>query len=417
MNDIVPHEPDNLAIESTLLGLFAGLCGAIPGFLYPQAMEFFGSTVWPFVQGGVGFMSGIAWTYHNLYAILPSDELSKVGFANVPIRQETDRSSLLMSPDKRYQLPPLESSSFDSIHACEYHRRRPETWYWYRARFIWSIERWHIFEQPLLRDRDDRGWYSGRDLARSTRPTSCCHMESKGLRPFLFFSLNLQKHALKVPHVLSSRMASHTFTHANQTLNLSHLISFKHGFVVANPGVFYCPWKCEWIETKKSESAPQLFLIWSVCRWRYHDPCADLEWHLICSGTLREMMTWLIFHSSLYSIDVSLGSLHTGWSQRCLRGRWRDVLLRWGWSVSPISIDKRWFKDLNSSIYIFKWVDISSEWWILFVHNWENSSLNFLGLTSCLPNTISRFRILLNTRGNASRNISPMRTTHIKTGR
>lgn len=209
----------------------------------------------------------------------------------------------------------------------------------------------------------------------------------------------------------------HTFTHANQTWNLSHLISFKHGFVVANPGVFYCPWKCEWIETKKSESAPQLFLIWSVCRWRYHDPCADLEWHLICSGTLREMMTWLIFHSSLYFIDVSLGSLHTGWSQRCLRGRWRDVLLRWGWSVSPISIDKRWFKDLNSSIYIFKWVDISSEWWILFVHNWENSSLNFLGLTSCLPNTISRFLILLNTRGNASRNISPMRTTHIKTGR
>ncbi|KAH9818695.1 hypothetical protein DFH28DRAFT_958882 [Melampsora americana] len=77
VNDIVPHEPDNLAIQSTLLGLVAGLFGAIPGFLYPQGLAFFGSTVWPFVQGGTGFLSGIAWTYHNLYAILPTDELSK----------------------------------------------------------------------------------------------------------------------------------------------------------------------------------------------------------------------------------------------------------------------------------------------------------------------------------------------------
>ncbi|KAG0145588.1 hypothetical protein CROQUDRAFT_45594 [Cronartium quercuum f. sp. fusiforme G11] len=77
VNDIVPHEPDTLAIQSTLLGLFAGLCGAIPGFVYPEALSFFGSTMWPFVQGGVGFMSGIAWTYHNLYASLPTDELSK----------------------------------------------------------------------------------------------------------------------------------------------------------------------------------------------------------------------------------------------------------------------------------------------------------------------------------------------------
>ncbi|KAH9820091.1 hypothetical protein DFH28DRAFT_885878 [Melampsora americana] len=77
VSDIVPHEPDNLAIQSTLLGLIAGLCGAIPGFLYPAGLAFFGAKIWPFVQGGTGLISGMAWTYHNIYAHLPADEFSK----------------------------------------------------------------------------------------------------------------------------------------------------------------------------------------------------------------------------------------------------------------------------------------------------------------------------------------------------
>ncbi|EGG07048.1 uncharacterized protein MELLADRAFT_85933 [Melampsora larici-populina 98AG31] len=78
VSDIVPHESDSLAIESTLLGLVAGLCGAIPGFLYPEGLAFFGAKIWPFVQGGTGLICGMAWTYHNIYANLPSDEFSKV---------------------------------------------------------------------------------------------------------------------------------------------------------------------------------------------------------------------------------------------------------------------------------------------------------------------------------------------------
>ncbi|KAG0142135.1 hypothetical protein CROQUDRAFT_717840 [Cronartium quercuum f. sp. fusiforme G11] len=77
VNDIVPHVNDNLAIESTLIGLFAGLCGAIPGFLFPASLNFWGSKIWPFVQGGTGLICGLAWTYHNILAMLPADEFSK----------------------------------------------------------------------------------------------------------------------------------------------------------------------------------------------------------------------------------------------------------------------------------------------------------------------------------------------------
>ncbi|CAH7688587.1 hypothetical protein PPACK8108_LOCUS23562, partial [Phakopsora pachyrhizi] len=77
VNEVAFHELDYLAIEGTLLGLFAGLCGAIPGFLYPPAFGFFGPKIWPFIQGGTGLIAGLAWTYHNIYATGPADEFSK----------------------------------------------------------------------------------------------------------------------------------------------------------------------------------------------------------------------------------------------------------------------------------------------------------------------------------------------------
>ncbi|MBW0472939.1 hypothetical protein O181_012654 [Austropuccinia psidii MF-1] len=77
VNDFAPHISDTLAIQSTFLGVFAGLCGAIPGFLFPQSIAFFGSKIWPFVQGDTGLIAGTAWTYHNIWAPLPSDEFSK----------------------------------------------------------------------------------------------------------------------------------------------------------------------------------------------------------------------------------------------------------------------------------------------------------------------------------------------------
>ncbi|CAH7685657.1 hypothetical protein BY996DRAFT_4580269 [Phakopsora pachyrhizi] len=77
VNEVAYHELDNLAIESTLIGLFAGLCGAIPGFLYPPALGIFGPKVWPFIQGGTGLIAGLAWSYHNIFATGPADEFSK----------------------------------------------------------------------------------------------------------------------------------------------------------------------------------------------------------------------------------------------------------------------------------------------------------------------------------------------------
>jgi hypothetical protein len=66
-------------IGGTFMGDVAGLFGAIPGFVFPSMMAFFGGTLWPFIQGGTGFATGLYWTYHNVYAKLPSDEFSKVG--------------------------------------------------------------------------------------------------------------------------------------------------------------------------------------------------------------------------------------------------------------------------------------------------------------------------------------------------
>lgn len=77
VNDFAPHENDFLVPRGTFMGLIAGICGAIPGFLYPSALAFFGGKIWPFVQGGTGLLTGIIWTYHNVYAKLPSDEFSK----------------------------------------------------------------------------------------------------------------------------------------------------------------------------------------------------------------------------------------------------------------------------------------------------------------------------------------------------
>lgn len=77
VNDFAPHQPDVVMICMTLLGVFAGLCGQIPGFLYPAEMGIFGPKVWPFVQGDTGLLAGLVATYHNVYAKLPSDEYSK----------------------------------------------------------------------------------------------------------------------------------------------------------------------------------------------------------------------------------------------------------------------------------------------------------------------------------------------------
>lgn len=78
VNDYAPHQLDRLMVEGTFLGDLAGLCGAIPGFVFPAMLAFFGGTLWPFIQGGTGFATGLLWTYHNVYAKLPSDEFSKV---------------------------------------------------------------------------------------------------------------------------------------------------------------------------------------------------------------------------------------------------------------------------------------------------------------------------------------------------
>ena len=78
VNDYAPHQPDRLMVGGTFLGDLAGLFGAIPGFVFPAMFAFFGGTLWPFIQGGTGFATGLLWTYHNVYAKLPSDEFSKV---------------------------------------------------------------------------------------------------------------------------------------------------------------------------------------------------------------------------------------------------------------------------------------------------------------------------------------------------
>ncbi|KAH9464711.1 hypothetical protein Pst134EB_004227 [Puccinia striiformis f. sp. tritici] len=77
VNDYAPHRPDVLMIGGTFMGDVAGLFGAIPGFVFPSMLAFFGGTLWPFIQGGTGFATGLYWTYHNVYASLPSDEFSK----------------------------------------------------------------------------------------------------------------------------------------------------------------------------------------------------------------------------------------------------------------------------------------------------------------------------------------------------
>ncbi|PLW15648.1 hypothetical protein PCANC_15106 [Puccinia coronata f. sp. avenae] len=77
VNDFAPHQPDSLMIGGTFLGDLAGLFGAIPGFVFPAMFAFFGGSIWPFIQGGTGFATGLLWTYHNVYANLPSDEFSK----------------------------------------------------------------------------------------------------------------------------------------------------------------------------------------------------------------------------------------------------------------------------------------------------------------------------------------------------
>jgi len=77
VNDYAPHQLDRLMVGGTFLGDLAGLCGAIPGFVFPVMFSFFGGTLWPFIQGGTGFATGLLWTYHNVYAKLPSDEFSK----------------------------------------------------------------------------------------------------------------------------------------------------------------------------------------------------------------------------------------------------------------------------------------------------------------------------------------------------
>ena len=77
VNDYAPHQPDVLMIGGTFMGDVAGLFGAIPGFVFPAVMAFIGGTLWPFIQGGTGFATGLYWTYHNVYAKLPSDEFSK----------------------------------------------------------------------------------------------------------------------------------------------------------------------------------------------------------------------------------------------------------------------------------------------------------------------------------------------------
>ncbi|WAQ89830.1 hypothetical protein PtA15_11A521 [Puccinia triticina] len=59
------------------LSVVGGLCGAIPGFVIETGFAFLGSTLWPFIQGGTGFIAGLINTYHNLIATLPNDEFSK----------------------------------------------------------------------------------------------------------------------------------------------------------------------------------------------------------------------------------------------------------------------------------------------------------------------------------------------------
>jgi hypothetical protein len=79
VNDFAPHIRDRLMVGGTFLGDLAGLFGAIPGFIFPSIFAYFSGTLWPFIQGGTGFACGLLWTYHNVYAKLPSDEFSKVG--------------------------------------------------------------------------------------------------------------------------------------------------------------------------------------------------------------------------------------------------------------------------------------------------------------------------------------------------
>ena len=83
VNDYAPHQLDRLMVGGTFLGDLAGLCGAIPGFVFPVMFSFFGGTLWPFIQGGTGFATGLLWTYHNVYAKLPSDEFSKAGLHKI----------------------------------------------------------------------------------------------------------------------------------------------------------------------------------------------------------------------------------------------------------------------------------------------------------------------------------------------
>ncbi|PLW08782.1 hypothetical protein PCANC_22184 [Puccinia coronata f. sp. avenae] len=77
VNDFAPHIRDRLMVGGTFLGDLAGLFGAIPGFIFPSIFAYFSGTLWPFIQGGTGFACGLLWTYHNVYAKLPSDEFSK----------------------------------------------------------------------------------------------------------------------------------------------------------------------------------------------------------------------------------------------------------------------------------------------------------------------------------------------------
>ena len=77
VNDYAPHEPDIIMIGLAFWNDFAGLCGAIPGFVIETGFAFLGSTLWPFIQGGTGFIAGLINTYHNLIATLPNDEFSK----------------------------------------------------------------------------------------------------------------------------------------------------------------------------------------------------------------------------------------------------------------------------------------------------------------------------------------------------
>ncbi|PLW32775.1 hypothetical protein PCANC_17359 [Puccinia coronata f. sp. avenae] len=77
VNDYAPHQTDRLMYGGTFMGDIAGLCGAIPGFIFPAVFAYFSGKIWPLVQGGTGFAGGLLWTYHNIFAKLPSDEFSK----------------------------------------------------------------------------------------------------------------------------------------------------------------------------------------------------------------------------------------------------------------------------------------------------------------------------------------------------